>query len=70
VLIQSYVIFFVKIPNETMSLKFERICNIYILKKWHCNEVLCLLILEIICILLNVIGTGDGKFRRHIFEKM
>jgi hypothetical protein len=53
-----------------MSLKFERICNIYILKKWHCNEVLCLLILEIICILLNVIGTGDGKFRRHIFEKM
>jgi hypothetical protein len=40
------------------------------LKTWHGNEVLCLFILTIIFTLLNVIGTGDGKFRRHIFEKM
>jgi hypothetical protein len=26
------LIFFDNIPNETMSLKFKRICNIYILK--------------------------------------
>jgi hypothetical protein len=49
--------------------KFKRICNIYILKTWHRNEVLCLFILAIICTLLNAIGTSDGKFRRLIFEK-
>jgi hypothetical protein len=69
VLIQSYVKFFIKIPNETMSFKLKKICNIYILKTWHGNEVLCLFILAIICNLLNVIGTSDGKFRRFIFEK-
>jgi hypothetical protein len=40
------------------------------LKTWHRNEVLCLFILTIIYSLLNVIGTGDGKFRRHFFEKI
>jgi hypothetical protein len=61
---------FVKIANEIMSFLFSKICNIYIPKKWHHNEVLCLFILVIICNLLNVIGTGDGNFRRHIFERM
>jgi hypothetical protein len=62
--------FLVEILNETMNFNFKEYVIFVSFKTWHHNEVLCLFILTVICTLLNVIGTSDGKFRRHIFEKM
>jgi hypothetical protein len=55
---------------KPLILNFKKYVIFVSFKPWHHNEVLCLFILTVICTLLNVIGIGDGKFRRHIFEKM